>query len=1023
VPEAMEFGLLGPLLIRRGGRAVPVPRGRQRDVLAALLLADGQVVSVDHLAEVLWGEQPPPSAEMTVRNYVHRLRQALGDAGRARISTHPHGYLLTVGEDELDVRRFEALLRAALAQARDRHWPAAAGQAAHALALWRGEPLADTESDLLAIREKPRLAELRLQAAETWADALLHLGRHAEVTAELERLTAAYPLRERLHGLLMLARYRAGQPAEALAAYRDARRALVSELGVEPGAELRELHQRILARDPGLARPGPGPVAEGGSGPANAREPAPAVPRELPGAVRGFVGRASEMAALSSLLERAGESAAGTVVISAIGGTAGVGKTALAVQWAHQVAERFQDGQLYVNLHGYDPEQPVTPADALAVLMRSLGVPGPDIPVEAEERSARYRSLLAGRRMLIVLDNAREAAQVRPLLPGSPGCVTLVTSRDSLAGLVARDGAVRLDLDLLPAPEAARLLRALIGERAAEDPDTTRALAEACAYLPLALRVAAELAAARPAVPLADLAAELAGLRRLDRLDGGSDQHTSVRAVFSWSCRHLDAATARTFRLAGLHPGHDFDHYAAAALTGTQPAPAGQALAALARAHLIQPADADRYGIHDLLREYARELAAQDPEPERRAAVSRLLDYYLYTASVAMDVAFPGERHRRPRIPAPASASPPMADEAAAWAWLDAERAGLIAAAGHAADGGWPGHATRLSETLFRYLDTAGHFTEARTLHNHAVRAARSAGDLAAEASALIGVGLSYGQQGRRREAIAHYERALALAREADDKADQARALNYLGTSATGMGRYDVAASRFGKALALFGEAGDQTGAAYALSNLGRVLSLQGNHETAIRHLEQAQAGFRELNDRHAQAAMLYMIGVVRLRQGEYERAAGSFMACLPMYREFGDRMGEADAHVDLGVVRLRQGRGEQAAVHLRHALTCFRELGDQSGAARALNGLGEASLAVGLPADARVHHAAALDLSRQASSRPEQARAHEGLGHAFQAQGDRGQARLHWRHALAIYAELGGPDAERVRALLDAGG
>jgi DNA-binding SARP family transcriptional activator/Flp pilus assembly protein TadD len=1018
----MEFGLLGPLLIRRGGLAVPVPRGSQRDVLSALLLADGRVVSVDQLAEVLWGQHPPPSAEMTVRNYVHRLRRALGEAGRARISTQPHGYMITVGDGELDVRRFEALLRAALAQARDGQWAAAAGQARQALELWRGEPLADVESDLLAVREKPRLAELRLQAAETWADASLRLGRHAEVMAELERLTAAHPLRERLHGLLMLARYRAGQPAGALAAYRDARQALVSELGVEPGTELRELHQRILARDPALALPRPGPAAGGGYGPANATGRAPAVPRELPGAVPGFVGRASEIAALSGLLERADGTAAGTVVISAIGGTAGVGKTALAVQWAHQVAERFPDGQLYVNLHGYDPEQPVAPADALAALMRSLGVPGPDIPVETEERSARYRSLLAGRRMLIVLDNAREAVQVRPLLPGSSGCVTVVTSRDSLAGLVARDGAVRLDLDLLPATEAAGLLRALIGKRAAEDPDTTFALAEACCQLPLALRVAAELAAARPAVPLADLAAELAGLRRLDLFDGGSDQHISVRAVFSWSYQHLDAAAARTFRLAGLHPGHDFDRYAAAALTGTEPAQASQTLALLTRANLIQPAGADRYGMHDLLREYARELAARDTEEERRAAVSRLLDYYLYAASAAMDVAFPAERHRRPRIPALANTSLPMASEAAAWAWLDAEQTGLIAAAGHAADSGWPGHATRLSAILFRYLDTAGRFAEGRTLHNHAVRAARSAGDLPAEASALIGVGLSYGQQGRRREAIANYEQALALARQADDKSDQARALNYLGTSAMGMGRSELAASRFGKALALFGEAGDQTGAAYALSNLGRVLSLQGNHETAIRHLEQAQAGFRELNDRHAQAAMLYMIGVVRLRQGEYDRAADSFLACLPMYREFGDRMGEADAHADLGLVRLRQGCYDEAASRLRQALTDFRELGDQSGEARALNGLGEASLATGLPADARHHHAAALDLSRQASAQPEQARAHEGLGNACNAQGDHGEARRHWQEALAVYAELGLPEAERVSAMLAGG-
>ena len=369
------------------------------------------------------------------------------------------------------------------------------------------------------------------------------------------------------------------------------------------------------------------------------------------------------------------------MVISAIGGTAGVGKTALAVQWAHQVAGRFPDGQLYVNLRGYDPGQPVTAADALAGFLRALGVPGQDIPAEEDERAARYRSLLAGRRMLVVLDNAGSVEQVRPLLPGAAGCVVLVTSRDALAGLVARDGARRLDLDLLPLPDAVGLLRALIGARVDADPAAAAALAERCARLPLALRVAAELAAARPDVPLAELAGELADQqRRLDLLDAGGDPRTAVRAVFSWSYRHLDADAgpgvpagrpAPRPRLRPARRRRADRHHRGAGPPGCW--------TVLARAHLIQPAGPGRYGMHDLLRAYAAELAAtEDGEEARRAALTRLFDYYLAGAAAAMDALYPAEQHSRPRPPASAQPVPPLPTAATARDWLDAERASLV---------------------------------------------------------------------------------------------------------------------------------------------------------------------------------------------------------------------------------------------------------------------------------------------------------------------------------------------------------
>jgi hypothetical protein len=381
------------------------------------------------------------------------------------------------------------------------------------------------------------------------------------------------------------------------------------------------------------------------------------VPRQLPSDVPAFTGRAAELADIGRRLTGAADGEEGTTAtIFTVSGTAGVGKTALAVHWAHQAARQFPDGQLFVNLRGYDPGQPMTAADALAGFLHALGVPGQDMPLEESDRAAHYRSLLAGRRMLVVLDNAGDVEQVRPLLPGSPRCAVFVTSRDSLAGLVARDGAQRIDLDLLPQKDAVGLLRTLIGARVDADPEAAAALASRCSRLPLALRVAAELAAARPATSLTDLAGELADQgQRLDVLEADGDPRTAVRAVFSWSYQHLDPAAARMFRLAALHPGPDLDSCAAAALTLSGASQARKLLDQLTRVHLIQPAGPGRYGLHDLLRAYAAEQAAADGEEERRAALTRLFDHYLHTAAVAMDTVFPAERHRRPRV-APATA-------------------------------------------------------------------------------------------------------------------------------------------------------------------------------------------------------------------------------------------------------------------------------------------------------------------------------------------------------------------------------
>jgi tetratricopeptide (TPR) repeat protein len=669
------------------------------------------------------------------------------------------------------------------------------------------------------------------------------------------------------------------------------------------------------------------------------------------------------------------------VVISAVSGTAGVGKTTLAIRWAHRMRGRFPDGQLFVNLRGYDPEQPMTTDDALAGFLRALGVPSQDIPAELGERSALYRSLLAGRRMLVVLDNAREVEQVRLLLPGSETCAVVVTSRDSLAGLVARHGAARLNLDLLPLDDAVALLRALIGARADADPAATAVLAGQCARLPLALRVAAELAVARPAVSLAELAAELAGQGRLDLLDADGDPRTAVRAVFSWSYRHLSADTATMFRLLGLHPGPDIDPYAAAALADTTVEAAGRQLDRLARAHLIHLARAGRYAMHDLLRGYAAEQALDhDTEPDRRAALTRLFDYYLHTAVVAMETLYPGDEHRRPRIRPSQAPIPPVTGTTAARAWLDAERPSLVAVAAHTAAYGWPGHTTRLAAIVYSYFDVGGHYPDAVIIHSHARRAARLTGDRAAEATALTSLAVVDRQLGRYESAIDHLQQAVNL----------------------------------------FRQTGDRTGETRALTDLGIVELLLGRYEQATGHLQQALALCQQAGDRAAEAWVLDNLGFVNFRQGRYEQATGHLQQALALFRETGERAGEAHALADLGCVDQLVGRYEQAISNLQQALTLWGEDGVRAGEVYALNGLGEVLLATGRPDQARAHHATALELASQLGYRYELARAHNGLAHACHASGDLDLARHHWREALTHYTELGTPEADVVRTHLD---
>jgi tetratricopeptide (TPR) repeat protein len=581
-----------------------------------------------------------------------------------------------------------------------------------------------------------------------------------------------------------------------------------------------------------------------------------------------------------------------------------------------------------------------------------------------------------------VLDNAYAVDQVRPLLPGSATCFVVVTSRDSLTGLVVRHGARRVDLDVLSPDDGVALLRTLVGVRVDAEPEEAAALVERCVRLPLALRVAAEQAVSRPAAPLAKLVAELADERgRLDALELGADDTTAVRAVFSWSYQRLPAGAARAFRLLGLCPGPDVDRYAAAALSGTDLDASRQALDALVHAHLVQESLPDRYSMHDLLRAYAAELADEESGADRRAAITRLLHHYLSTARTAMDVVFPAERHRRPRIPASAGPTAPVESESQARGWLEAERTNLIAAIAYAADHGWPTQTGYLAATVARSLETGAHYTDALTVHGHALRAAREHGDHYSETTAHLNLGGACYYLGRYEAAAAHFRRAATGFREEADYIGETRALTNLGVIDAQLGRYGDALDHYQRALAGARETGDRVQATLLLGWVGLELGRLGRHDEGIDHLRQALAGFREI----------------------------------------GFPLREAEVLTDLGQVHLWAGRPDDVPGLMEQSLVIERKIGNRWGETHALNIMAEGYRARGRLDDAVTRHHEALALAREIGHREEQARAHDGIGRIGHAAGDVEEARRHWREALDLYTALKMPRADEVRARLAA--
>jgi DNA-binding SARP family transcriptional activator/Tfp pilus assembly protein PilF len=939
-------------------------------LLAALLLNPGQAVSTDRLIAELWGDDPPDRAANLISVYVFRLRRLIDDAEGRVLTTRAPGYQLQLAPGDVDAEGFEALVgqgRQALAHGDFR---SAAATMTEAVGLWQGQALADVPPSALVTAEAGRLEESRLDAVELRLEADIGCGRHAELVPELRRLVSSQPLREGLWGLLIRALDRAGRHAEALAAYGEARQVIADELGVDPGPELQRLYQNLLTADlatqreppagPPLPAPPvpardwghrpaapargghrPGPAADGPHRPAEgSRRRGPhspglrRVPAQLPADVGDFTGRVLHLERLCGLVTDARRQDSPAVTVAVVAGAPGLGKTALAIHAAHALRPDFPDGQLYVSLLG-GRQQPVPADEVLARFLRDLGVDGSRVPVDAEERAALYRTRLAERQILIALDDARDAAQVRPLLPGTGSCAVIITSRHRLSALA---GSRLIDLDVLGDDEAAELFTRVIGaDRAAAEPDAVRDVLTICAGLPLAIRIAGARLAARPGWSVRTLADRLTDQRRrMDELTAGD---LAVRACFQVSFDALPrsagrADAAHVFRMLGVWQGPSIDVRAAAALIGQPEQDVAGALEVLVDAHLLESPAPDRYAFHELLRAYASDRAqADEPGPAIDDAIGRVVTWYLRTADAAASVVSP-HRARVPLEPAEPGREPlafGTADQALAW--CEQERANLVAATRQAAGRGRHDIAWKLPVAAMVCFDFHGYRTEWITTHRIGLASARAQGDQAGEAWVLNNLGMVLSQQ-RDNAAIDYFAQAMAIRRETGDLQGQAQATNNLAFHYRFLGRHEEAAATLLEALDLQRQVGHRYGEAITLCNLGEACLELGRYEEATAWSQDALAVVREIGSSRLEGYARYNLGRIDLSRGRPAEAAGQLGQALDLHRAAGDRYGEAQDLQYLGHTHVQAGRPADAREAWERARRLFESLGDDTLAA-----------------------------------------------------------------------------------------
>ncbi|WP_433273071.1 BTAD domain-containing putative transcriptional regulator [Actinosynnema sp. CS-041913] len=909
----VEVRLLGAVEVVADGRVVEVGSPRQRHVLAVLVAESGRPVYPEAVVERVWGEARPGRVPPSLHTYVSQLRRVLAPVG-VTITRHGGGYVCPVDPSVVDVHRFADLVARARATVDDAE---AMGLWERALSLWRGDPVSGLDTPW-ANQWRTRLRDERTAAELDHTDLLLRTGRHGEVLPVLAARVEDRPLDERLAGQYLTALYRSGRQADALARYHAVRERLAEELGADPGPGLQALYQRILTADTALDTPAAGSVAD----------PHP-VPRQLPPAPAHFVGRTTELADLTARLEAAAEQG-GTVLISALAGAGGIGKTWLALHWGHSAADRFPDGQLFVDLRGFSPDsQPVNPGVAVRGFLDGLGVDPARIPADTQAQAALYRSLVADKRMLIVLDNAATTDQITPLLPGGPTCTVVVTSRRRLTTLISRHGAHHLHLELLTEEEARALLTARAGATRVEaEPDAVTELLAYCRGFPLALSLIGGRAHAEPHLPLARIAAELCELG-LDALD--DDEPTaSLPAVLSWSHEALTDEQRQVFSLLGIAPGPDISLHAAANLTGHPPAHTRRLLRTLTEASLLDHDSDDRYSMHDLIRAYATTTAHRLAEDVREQALRGVLDFYTHTADAADHILRPHRppTHLDPPVPGAHPHAPP--DASAAMAWFDTEHHNLLAAQHTATTHAWHPTVWHLARTTALYharrghlhvrltlwqaaLDASAHLPDPTTrihIHrflgraywdlgrqeeamehtHHALDLAEHHHDTVEQAHTHQALALAWGRgpQGDLQQALEHATRALHLFRTIDNPVWQASALNAVGWFAAQVGDYDTARDHCRQALTLYRRHDYPDGEAATLDSLGYIDHHTGHHHEAIAHYQQALTIYRGIRSTYETAKTLDYLGHPHASLGQYEHVRAVWREALQLYRDQG---------------------------------------------------------------------------------------------------------------------------------------
>jgi DNA-binding SARP family transcriptional activator/tetratricopeptide (TPR) repeat protein len=1045
----MEFRVLGPIELWSADRQHDLGPARERCVLAMLLLTPGTIVPADTLIDRLWDARPPAKARESLSAYIARLRgslrQAVGDsiqlAGRAR------GYLLDVDPEAVDLHHFRLLRRQADAMAADGGHDQAAALLREADRLWRGQALAGIDGGWVT-RMRDSLEEERRAAILERVECELALGRHAGLVGELHHLLVAYPLDETFLACQMTALYRSGRPGDALSLYRETRSRLVEEQGTEPGQALAELHQRILRRDPGLAAPSAERLP--------ARLPRPDT---LPAETTEFVGRSEELGLLT------GEP--GVPRISVIEGMPGVGKTALAVHAARLVSEQYPDGLFYLNFHSHDPgREPLAAAEALRRLLHMLTGPAAQIPESLGERAALWRAQLSRRRAVMILDDAAMLEQIAPLLPDADGrSLVLITSRHRIPGVA---GARSLTLDVLPADDAITLFRQIAGGSRAQDDRAVSAAVELCGRLPLAIQVTAGRLARDYPYRLGDLVTELSrrpalagaagtGLEWVPAPGGGLEWV----AAFDLSYRALEPGHRRFFRRLGLSPCAQISPHAAAALGGCTLAEAEEAIAVLLDHHLLTRVTSGQFRFHDLVRGYAAMCAARDDSPPvHRQALGRLFDYYLATADKADRVLYPFRRRMPVSLTSPPAATPAVATQEGAAAWLEAEWRNVRQAAQYAARHEWKPKCADLIHALAGFLRLRAYWDEAIAAQTLALQASRdiadpgriaqaelelcevsqetgrheetlplaedaasiyrSQADRRGEAHALDQIGMAHARVTRYREALAYFREARIMYDAVGDQHGVADALSHAGIACWHLGRHSDAKTHLAEALSRYREAGDRRGEAKSLSNLGRMHLSSGYHRDALEAYQDSLKIFAEIGGAQNEAILYHNIGGVYDYKGSYEQALAAYQRALVIYRATSDLPNQADVLNDIGAIYRKAECYDEALIHHEQAGLVAEEIGNQSQQVIAMRGIADVSRAWGRYNEAIDQYHKVLKLAREIGDPYEEAKILEGIGETTLSSRRPDAARILFRQALDIFERLGVPEAEAARIRID---